>query len=338
MDNSPKYDVPWELIGDSLTGNLTVEEELQLRQWISSDPANKEKYAHIQDLWKNGLEGYLAYKYADENSAWNALRAKMRDAGVPKDEATVVGRKRSLRPEYLRNLVAIAAIFLGLIGVGLWIVYSGNKPLVYETLAGVEKKVTLKDGSLITLRPRTKIEVSEHFNKDNRTVVMFSGEAYFEVVHRTDKPFTVELGKTLIKDIGTSFNILKGKKEISVSVTSGKVEFTKHETLETRALSAGTKVTFDVQNESFGEVTKMKTAMTADYLLNFDNTPLSDAIVSIQTVFEKKIVLADERIGNKKLTAHLNGMSYNSVIRVICQSLDLEWSVKDGVYILKERK
>ena len=36
MNNSPKNDLPWELMAESLTGNLSVEEELQLQQWISS--------------------------------------------------------------------------------------------------------------------------------------------------------------------------------------------------------------------------------------------------------------------------------------------------------------
>ena len=48
MDTSPKYDFPWELITESLTGNLTVEGEIQLQQWFSSNPENKEKYLKIQ--------------------------------------------------------------------------------------------------------------------------------------------------------------------------------------------------------------------------------------------------------------------------------------------------
>ncbi len=36
MNKSPKNDLPWELIAESLTGNLSAEGELQLQEWISS--------------------------------------------------------------------------------------------------------------------------------------------------------------------------------------------------------------------------------------------------------------------------------------------------------------
>lgn len=337
MNNLSNNNVPWELITQSLTDTLTVEEEIQLQKWFSSDPANKEKYRHIQDLWKNGLEDYMAYKEADENKAWKALNVKLGRVDRDKSEIRTL-KERFMNNKSLRNLVAVAAVFLGLVVIGFWIVMSVRTPAVYETLANAEKKVVLKDGSSISLKPLTKIELARGFNKTNRTVIMIYGEAFFEVFHQKEKPFIVELGKTQVKDIGTSFTIRKGEKEISVAVISGKVEFIKLGTKETRALSAGNNITFNIQKESFGKIKTDKASGNFGAILNFDNTPLSDAIVSIQEVYGKKIILDDEGIVNKKITAHLHGMPFNTVMDVICKSLGLEYSVHDNTYILKERK
>ena len=38
-----------------------------------------------------------------------------------------------------------------------------------------------------------------------------------------------------------------------------------------------------------------------------------------------------------EITAQLNGMTFDSVIKVICGSFGLEYSVENGVYILKEK-
>ncbi len=50
----------------------------------------------------------------------------------------------------------------------------------------------------------------------------------------------------------------------------------------------------------------------AKQLLNFENTPLSEVIVSIQKVYGKKIIINDG-IANKTFTGQLDGMSYEQV-------------------------
>jgi transmembrane sensor len=338
MDNSPKYEIPWDLITESLTDSLSVEGKIQLQQWISSNPDHKEKYLQIQELWKNKMEDYALYKIANEKEAWKALRIKAENKNPEQVKFKDLQVKFSSSPKFVRNFIAIAAVFLGLIGIGFWFMQTQNNPVIYETAANVQKKITLTDGSTITLSPFTKIEIPHDYNKVNRTIIMASGEANFDVEHRMDKPFTVEMGTTQIKDIGTNFTILKGEKTINVIVTHGVVSFMKLATKESRKLEANTSVTFNVKEESFGEIKSVGSSGTYEQLLNFENTPLSDAIVAIQNVYRKKIILSDKQIATKKITAQLDGMPYRTVMEVICKSLGLEYSLNDSVYLLKEKK
>jgi transmembrane sensor len=336
MNDSLKNDLPWELISESLTGSLSVDEEIQLQQWISSGTENKEKYLQIKELWKSGMEDYRLYQIANEEESWKALRMKMRKVNPEQMETKVIQGRFNQRQKFVRNLITIAAVFIGFVGISLWFILPKNNPVIYQTAFNELKKVYLNDGSVITLRPNSKIEITATYNKSDRTILMDAGEAGFDVVHNSDKSFIVELGSTQIKDIGTSFTIRKESKSIDVSVSTGKIVFVKLSTGETRELNAGSEITFDVQHESFGNTRAVDSMKIVEQLLNFENTPLPEVIVSIQKVYGKKIIINDG-IANKRFTGQLDGMPYNNVLKVICESLGLEYAMNDSIYTLKAK-
>lgn len=336
MNKLPKNDLPWELIAESLTGSLSAEGELQLQQWISSGVENKEKYQQIKELWKTGIEDYKFYRTANEDESWKTLHAKMRKGNYEKTEQQVIQGQFNQRQKLIRNLVAIAAVFIGFAVIGVWYILQENKPVIYETAGNVQKKVHLTDGSVIILKPNTKIEVPSAYNKKARKIIMDAGDAWFDVVHDTNKSFIVELGSTQIKDIGTSFTVHKKLNTIDVAVSTGKIAFVKLSTRETKELNAGSAITFNLKSESFGNVREVDSMKIPGQLLNFQNTPLSEIIVSIQKVYGKKIII-ENGISNKTFTGQLDGMSYTSVIKVICESLGLEYSISDSIYMLKAK-
>ena len=335
MDNLPKYEIPWEIIADSLTGNLTGEGEHQLQQWFLLDPEHKNKYLKIQELWKTGTEDYQYYRMANEDEAWKALQARMvsdqSETGNPK----VIHVDFNHRRKFLRNLLAIASVCIGFIAI-IWYSTVRNNPDVYITGSNDQKSVSLLDGSVITLHPLTRIEVPHGFGTSRRTVVMASGEADFEVVHQSNVPFIVELGSTVVRDIGTSFIIRREGKKIHLAVSSGKVAFESTATKETKELDAGSAVSFDEQRKEFSTIKATESSAAFEKLLFFENTLLSDVILSIQKVYAKKVVITDD-IAGKKLTAKLHGMPFDTAIEVICTSLDLEYSVQDNIYMLKAK-
>jgi transmembrane sensor len=336
MNKSPKNDLPWELIAESLTGNLSAEEELQLQEWISSGDENREKYLQIKELWTTGMEDYPLYRAVNEEESWKRLHEKMKKDDTEKTEQKVIQGQFISRQKFIRNLVAVAAVFIGIVGIGIWFLLHEKNPVVYETAYNVQKKVNLADGSVIILRPDTKIEVPSSYNKTARTIIMDKGEAWFDVVHNSGKSFIIELGTTQIRDIGTSFTIHKDLIAIDVAVSTGKIAFVKLSTKETRELNAGSAITYTMKSESFGNVKRVDSTKISGQLLHFANTSLSEIIVSIQKVYGKKIVI-DNGIAGKTFTGQLEGMPYDNVIKVICESLGLEYSIQDSIYMLKAK-
>lgn len=335
MDNLPKYEIPWEIIADSLTGNLTDEGEHQLQQWFLLDPDHKKRFLKIQELWKNGTEDYKYYRMADKDEAWKALQVRMVSVQPEKGNPKVIHVDFGHRRNLLRNILAIASVSIGFIAI-LWYFTIRNNPDVYMTASNDLKTISLTDGSVITLHPLTRIEVPHGFGSSARTVVMTSGEADFDVVHRADLPFIVELGSASVKDIGTSFIIRREEKKIHLAVSSGKVAFESTATKETKELDAGSAVSFDEQQNEFSTIKAIESSGAFEKLLIFENTPLSDVILSMQKVYGKSLVITDD-IAGKQLTAKLQGMPFDTAIEVICTSLDLEYTVRDTIYLLKDK-
>jgi ferric-dicitrate binding protein FerR (iron transport regulator) len=334
MDPSSTYDFPWELISSSFSGSLSKEEEFLLQQWLTSDPSHKEKYGQLQKIWSNGLEDYKLYLMANEAKAWDALQSKL----LHYNDDNVINLKNRKTRRIIFQFAAAAAVLLLLIGVGYWYTTLKGNATTYETAFGEKKNIKLTDGTEIALSPVTRIEVSKGYDKKNRTVIMTSGEASFDVPHRDDLPFIVDLGKVDVKDIGTVFNIKKEKGLIKVTVISGTVAFTKQSTKETRELTAGMSLTYNIANDSFGEIqTDSPAPKINKELLNFNDTPLIDVIGLVQKKYGKTIHLEGDSIAHKKFTAHLDGIPYNTALEIICKSLNLKLTLKDSIYILREK-
>jgi len=85
---------------------------------------------------------------------------------------------------------------------------------------GEHRTIELADGSRLDLNGATHVAL-DHDNA--RHVRIDLGEATFTVVHDTIAPFTVAVGNTVIKDVGTTFNVVRTPTTTTVAVAEGSV-------------------------------------------------------------------------------------------------------------------
>ena len=85
------------------------------------------------------------------------------------------------------------------------------------------RKVTLQDGSTVTLEPGSEVRYNKKFT--NHREVYLSGDAFFDVKKDPSYPFYVYANEITTKVLGTSFRVKanQGEKEIVVAVKTGKV-------------------------------------------------------------------------------------------------------------------
>jgi transmembrane sensor len=331
MDVQPSYNnLPWDMILSALQGSLSPEEDVEFREWLDSSAENRQNYDHLQRVWKDKLADYIPYAEADEGKAWEALQ---RTISQRSSAPTPVERKLPMIPRW----AAAAAIILLATGAGWWYLSGKNAPTLYET-AREQKLISLPDGSTIDINPQTRIRVAHEFNKVGRTVVLEAGEAHFAVAHQVERPFIVDVDAVSVKDIGTDFTVQKTKDSIKVTVTGGKVAFIKKKTGESRELSAGSSLTYFIAENRFGDIkTAADTGINGASHLRFDNAPLSEVISALQKASGKPISLDDPSTGQKRLTVHLEGESFENAIKIICASLNLDYTENKGSYVLRSK-
>jgi transmembrane sensor len=121
------------------------------------------------------------------------------------------------------GLLGIAAI----LGIGGWQAgwyrAAAPAPLHYETARGQMLDVTLADGSSVHLNGATSLDVT--LEDHRRSVTIQRGEAYFDVAHLPDRPFTVHAGGAATQVLGTAFNIDMAAGGVRLAVYRGKVRF-----------------------------------------------------------------------------------------------------------------
>jgi len=338
MDHLSNNTTPWSLIGSALQGDLSREEDVEWQQWLAADVQNRELFMQLKNVWNNDLEELQAFLQADESVAWNALRTTLEERATREND----GQERSIagagkRRARLISLVSIAALLVLVIGIVIWKI-SIDSSRNYRTGSAEQQSVALEDGTLINLFPVSQLEVPEGYNKKLRKVILKNGEAFFDVRHKEEIPFIVDLGVATIKDIGTSFRIRKAKDSIQVAVVSGIVELRNKTNNEFRLLKAGMQVILLPGAGNSSPLIVFDSIDTAgDNPLRFINTSLPDVIKKFETVYNRKIVIVDSSIMQKRFTGNFEGLSFEGALEVLCQSLNITFMrEKDAYYLKKE--
>lgn len=304
----------------ALREELSPDEDVLFREWLAASASNREQYERLQRIWKEGMTDYALYREANEDTAWEALRAKMGgEIGEAKEE--------SRRAIPMGRWMAAAVGLLMAAGAGWWFAAGKGSITKYETAAGEQQTISLPDGSKVVLNGQARIEIDRNYDKTNRAVVLVSGNVHFQVSHQDQRPFTVDMGTVSVKDIGTIFTIGKAKDSINVVVSEGKIAFIEKESGQSRELSAGDSLCYYTAEH---RVVEIRT--------RFDNAPLSEVITALQRMSGKNVLLNDTTMAQKRLTVHLAGESFEDALKTVCASLNLEYEVISGAYVLKSRE
>ncbi|HWB90308.1 MAG TPA: FecR domain-containing protein [Puia sp.] len=322
MDSRPtNEELPWQLIVSALQGELSPEEDLHLEEWLAASPANREKYERLVKIWKEEISDYGIYHQANETQAWETLRRKL--------DTT---REEHGKPIIWRWPIA-ATLVLVTAGATLWYIAGRNHGIQYETAIGEHRTISLPDGSKLDLQPQARIRLAGDYNKATRTIALLAGKVSFEVAHRQQRPFVVQMDAATVRDLGTTFTIDRSADSITVVVSSGRIAFTEKHTGETRELNAGGGLCLYTTMQRQGEI---RTIADSSASLRFDNAELSTVIAALQKKFGKKILLRDTSIAQKRLTVHLDGESFDNAIKIVCSSLNLQYSTdSNGMILIK---
>ena len=356
------HHLPWDKLAKYFAGELYGEDLRSLEAMIENDPVFEETVAHLQKIWEES--GELPVPIETEE-AWQMLSSSMEKSEQQVSESansdknirlsSIERKNYNFRKSHntQRRIVLAAALVLLTVTIG-YIASSYNQDVrnasvaeidyrVIETRYGERASYVLSDGSRITLHGGSKIKIPENYNQALREIYL-EGEAYFETVYDSEKPFKVHSLHSYVNVLGTKFLVQAWEEEITnieVVVAQGKVLFGDSRSLDT-----------DLIKEV--ELTKNQRAVLADnatleaievdnidwYLgwtegrLVFEDRTLGEVIPRLERWYNLDIQVSDERIKEKRITAEIDyTLSMSEVLAGVAITFNLNME-RDGRTII----
>jgi len=277
-------------------------------------------------------------KPIDVDKAWNKIWSKMNE------EAPVITMKPVSHVFTRRGFLKIAAAVLILTGLGTAAIYTFSSDFLSKTIIAStgddqkNQKISLPDGSTVTLNHSTKLSYKSNFGKNSRKVSL-SGEAFFEISADASKPFTIDAGKASVKVVGTSFNVITENVDsaVEVFVTTGKVMLSDNSGNPGLVLEPGYIGTMDL-NHSGKALNQNPNYMSwKDGKLDYDGQPLEIVFRDLKRVYNMDIKADDPSILSNPWTSPIISQSSDTIIRIICASFNLSYTKDGNVYHLSKK-
>ena len=243
----------------------TSEVESGLKRWLAESPAHVDAFEVATEVWQetSDLPGRLPVRERGtrDGRAWPAAVA-----------ASVV------------CLLVAAAVF-----------YLRDDSVT--TAIGEQRTVTLSDGSRVELNTSSRMMV--RYDDRVRTVVLKSGEAFFDVARHQQRPFVVIAGTHRIAALGTTFVARLEGDDLAVTLIEGRVAISGGRagevsaTDETVELAPGQRLRFTAAAPPLLDAPPLErvTAWQSGQLM-FENTPLAEAAAEFNRYGKVRIVVA----------------------------------------------
>jgi len=152
--------------------------------------------------------------FARARQAWRAAAALDGEPEVGSADVAAPGARSSRRGVLLGAVGALALAG----AAGGW--FFLHRQLL-STRVGEIREVALPDGSHVVLNSDTVVEVA--YTQQRRRLRLKRGEAFFEVAHNPARPFDVEVGETMLRALGTAFNVRDRGAVVELTVSHGVV-------------------------------------------------------------------------------------------------------------------
>ncbi len=223
-----------------------AERNLFWKTWLAHHPEKKEvlqearalilKMPRINYGWNSEVEDALWQSIAQDTQERQQAEEATYTKIIPLHAAAVLNLSPHT-PEHKRwgyqTVGSVAATVLLVLSFGM-AAYLGSyqrdqeqpQPIVYltkQTPLGTKARFGLPDGTQVVLNAGSTVRYPEHFTAEERRIDI-KGEAFFEVVKDSLRPFRVNTGAIVTEALGTAFNVRYEQQIIEIALIEGKVQ------------------------------------------------------------------------------------------------------------------
>lgn len=275
---------------------LEPAEQDRLNGWLAGDSRRRGAFVRAQAMRLHAHRAKaLGPAFApDAYRAAHLAEAAGMASPLPVEEPT--------RRRFLAWGASAAAVVVGGVTIATLGVYSPAE--AYETRRGEIRLIPLSDGSQMMLNTASRAKV--RFTKGERRVDLTDGEALFDVARNPARPFTVSVGETRIRAIGTSFTVqrLPGR-PVEILVREGVVEIapahgpSRQVSANTRAIIANGSA---IETLALASTDVRRELSWREGMLSFEDEPLNEAVEKFARYSDQRVRLAEPSIGRETVT------------------------------------
>ncbi len=347
------YDLDEALLDRYLAGNASPDEVQRVEALFTSSPVNAAFFKGVRSIQGTGAGSFVP----DLRRGQELLRervgfvprivtsamlaaAEVRSATYPASKAlpgisgadTKTSQRRALTtPRVLNRGIAkqswyfAAFAFLGVVLLGREVkrsfAESGQQQgvsAIYTTKNAEVTALTLPDGSAVTLNAGSRLEVPHNFANGNRALKLY-GQGVFSVAHQPNAPFTVEVGKTVTRVLGTIFSVREYDSDTAaiVTVVEGKVAVQSTVLTASQQMVIGRTGLGHVQLADTMQLSFMRGVLTLDY------RPLPEAIAELNRWYDVDIRLGDRALSKLNIGGRFVAGTRETLIDLLEISFDV---------------
>lgn len=322
------------LILKFLSGNLSPEEDRELRLWLDSDPENRREFEEYQKVWSlSPLSKELPdFKTGEE---WLKL-----EAVIGQDQAQQRPRRRlSFQNPRLMAIAATVAFLVVSALMFFLLRFEGNENLIVKESGDQRIHFVLPDGSEVWLNKESSLSYPEAFTGSERNVGL-KGEAFFDVQKNPEKAFVIHTDKAEVTVLGTSFNVkaFDQAEHTQVYVLSGKVSLAAGENPEERViLNPGETGLLDQTDLSLRvkEETDINTIAWKSNKLIFKKTELQQVVKTLENYFSTEILVENPSLLQCRFSSSFQNPSLEEVLEVLKVALNLTITKKKELWVIE---
>lgn len=194
-----------------------------------------------------------------------------------------------------------------------------NKEEIYNVITtpmGGTYKLTLSDGSRVWLNAGSSLRYPVAFLGNHRQVEL-KGEAYFEVIHHSKRPFRVKVGDMTLVDLGTHFNIKAYNNEpcIQTTLLEGAVKLMYGQ--QTARLRPGQQATLESKKSRF-VITEVDTTVAVAWkngLFRFHHTSIEGIMQELERWYDVQVTYKGGDLRNMSFSGVMS--RYSDVEQVL---------------------
>lgn len=247
------------------------------------------------------------------------------------------------RRKSLKGWFVAAAILLPVLFISIYLLYDSPVKTISITASGGQiQSVNLPDGSQAWLNSGATISFPEKFGKNQRSVNLTNGQAFFEVIRNEQKPFVIDAGGFSIEVLGTSFEVttFESFERASVSVKTGKVKVNTEVTQinSPTILSANHKATINIATGKIEttEIDSEDIAGWRDNMLVFSADEFGTVVEALQRKYNVRIDLKRPELLHEKITLRLDDQPVQTAIEILSISSNFKYEfINDSTIVIK---